>query len=64
MAKNKLLKKIGKVAKEKAGELAGEYVDKAKREESTILATIVGEKPAQVPENIGVFVVENGELND
>jgi hypothetical protein len=38
------------------------FVEKAEREEKTILATIVGEKPAVVPENIGVFVVENGEV--
>ena len=31
-------------------------------EEKTILATIVGEKPAEIPENIGVFVVEQGEI--
>lgn len=29
---------------------------------STILATIVGERPAVVPENIGVFVVEEGAV--
>lgn len=38
------------------------FVDRAEREEKTILATIVGERPADVPENIGVFVVENGEV--
>lgn len=36
------------------------FIEKAKREEKSILATIVGEKPAQVPEEVGVFVVENG----
>lgn len=35
---------------------------KAKKENKTILATIVGEKPATVPTEIGVFVVEDGEL--
>lgn len=39
------------------------YVDRAKTEDLTILATIVGEKPAKIPENIGVFVVENGLIN-
>ena len=29
---------------------------------STILAAIVGEKPAAVPEHVGVFVVENGKV--
>lgn len=38
------------------------YVDRAKTEQKTILATIVGERPAVVPENIGVFVVEDGKL--
>lgn len=38
------------------------FVDKAKLEDKTILATIVGEKPAAVPEDVGVFVVENGKL--
>jgi len=38
------------------------FVEQAKREEKTILATIVGEKPAAVPENIGVFVVEQGAV--
>lgn len=38
------------------------FVDKAEKEEKTILATIVGEKPADVPENIGVFVVSGGEV--
>lgn len=38
------------------------YVQRAKDEEKTILATIVGEKPAKIPENIGVFVVEQGRV--
>lgn len=38
------------------------FVDRAEREEKTILATIVGERPAEVPENIGVFVVSGGEV--
>ena len=38
------------------------YVQRAKDEEKTILATIVGEKPANVPESIGVFVVEQGRV--
>jgi len=37
-----------------------EFVNKAKAEEKTILAAIVGEKPAEVPENVGVFVVKGG----
>jgi len=38
-----------------------EFVEKAKREDKTILATIVGERPATAPPEVGVFVVENGE---
>lgn len=38
------------------------FVDRAEKEEKTILATIVGERPADVPENIGVFVVEKGAV--
>jgi len=38
------------------------YIDRAKAEEKTILATIVGEQPADVPEDIGVFVVEDGKV--
>ena len=45
---------------ESLGKSIFDFVDKAKREDKTILATIVGERPAKVPENIGVFVVENG----
>jgi len=39
------------------------FVKRAEDEKKTILATIVGEKPAGVPENIGVFVVENGKVS-
>ncbi len=38
------------------------FVKKAQEENKTILATIVGEKPANIPEEIGVFVVDNGEI--
>ena len=38
------------------------YIDRAKAEEKTILATIVGEKPAEISEDIGVFVVEDGKV--
>ena len=38
------------------------FIDKAKREEIVILATVVGEKPAKIPEDIGVWVVEKGQL--
>jgi hypothetical protein len=38
------------------------FVERAQKEERTILATIVGDKPAKVPEHIGVFVVEDGKV--
>ena len=37
-------------------------VDRAKREDKTILATIVGEKPATMPEDVGVWVVDGGKV--
>jgi DNA repair exonuclease SbcCD ATPase subunit len=39
------------------------FVKRAEEEKISILATIVGERPANVPENIGVFVVEKGRLS-
>lgn len=38
------------------------FVERAKEENKTILATIVGEKPAEIPADIGVFVVDNGQV--
>jgi len=38
------------------------YIDRAKNEALTVLATVVGEKPAIVPEDVGVFVVEAGKV--
>jgi len=38
------------------------FVERANSEKKTILATVVGEKPANTPEDVGVFVVENGEI--
>ena len=38
------------------------FVERAKAENKSILATIVGEKPATVPADVGVFVVEDGKL--
>ena len=38
------------------------FIERAQKEKKTILATIVGEKPTKVPENVGVFVVENGKI--
>lgn len=48
---------------ESLGKSIFEFVERAKREEKTIMATIVGEKPASVPENVGVFVVQDGKVS-
>jgi hypothetical protein len=48
---------------ESLGKSIFEFVDKAKAENKSILATIVGERPAKVPANIGVWVVEDGKLS-
>ena len=40
-----------------------QYIDHAKEHKLNILASIVGEKPAKVPEDVGVFVVKNGEVS-
>jgi predicted ATP-dependent endonuclease of OLD family len=47
---------------ESLGKSIFEFVERAKREEKTILATIVGERPAKVPDDIGVFVVKEGKV--
>jgi hypothetical protein len=47
---------------ESLGKSVMTLVEKAEKEEKNILVTVVGEKPAEIPENIGVFVVENGEI--
>ena len=45
---------------ESLGKSIFEYVELAKHKKATVLATIVGEKPASVPDEIGVFVVRDG----
>jgi hypothetical protein len=47
---------------ESLGRSIFEFVDRAKAEKKTIMATIVGERPAKVPPEIGVFVVDNGHV--
>jgi len=47
---------------ESLGKRIFDFIEKAEKEQKTILATIVGQRPASVPENVGVFVVENGNL--
>ncbi len=49
---------------ESLGKSIFDFVDKANKKALTILATIVGEKAAKIPENIGVFVVEKGKLKE
>jgi hypothetical protein len=48
---------------ESLGKSIFEYIDRAKAEKKTIMATIVGERPAKVSPEIGVFVVEDGRVN-
>ena len=47
---------------ESLGKSIFEFVDRAKAEKKTIMATIVGERPAKVPPEIGVWVVEDGKV--
>lgn len=47
---------------ESLGKSIFEFVERAKRDEVTILAAIVGERPATVPTDIGVFVVNDGKI--
>jgi len=37
-------------------------IERAAAEEKTILATVVGEKPAKTPDGVGVFIVEGGQV--
>ena len=47
---------------ESLGKSIFEFVDRAKAEKKTIMATIVGERPAKVDPEIGVWVVEDGKV--
>ncbi len=47
---------------ESLGRSIFDYTKLAEAHKSTILATIVGERPTNVPENIGVFVVSDGKV--
>jgi hypothetical protein len=49
---------------ESLGKSIFEFVERAKAEKKTILATIVGERPAKVPPQIGVFVVTEGKAEE
>lgn len=48
---------------ESLGKSIFDFVARAKAEDKTILAAIVGERPAVVPADVGVFVVENGRIS-
>ncbi len=48
---------------ESLGKAIFDVVARAKAENKTILATIVGERPATVPDDVGVFVVEGGKIS-
>jgi len=37
-------------------------IDRAREEDKTILATVVGERPAEIPAEVGVWIVEKGEV--
>ena len=45
---------------ESLGRSIFDYVEHAKKTNVSVLATVVGEKPARVPENVGVFCVKDG----
>lgn len=47
---------------ESLGKSIYEFIEKAKAEDKTILATIVGEAPASSPPEVGVFIVEKGKV--
>jgi len=49
---------------ESLGRSIWEFTEKAEKENLTILAAIVGQASADIPENVGVFVVENGEIQN
>lgn len=48
---------------ESLGKSIFELIDRAKNDEKTILATVVGERPATAPEQVGVFVVAQGKVS-
>lgn len=45
---------------ESLGKSIFDYIEHAKSKKVSVLATVVGQKPANVPENVGVFVVQDG----
>ncbi len=47
---------------ESLGENVMQLVEQAKAQNRTILATIVGNKPAEIPADVGVWVVTGGRV--
>ena len=47
---------------ESLGRSIFEFIDRAAAERKTILAAVVGEVPATVPEQVGVFIVSDGRV--
>lgn len=47
---------------ESLGKSIFEFIERAKAQDLSILATVVGEAPAKVPDHVGVFVVEKGKI--
>lgn len=47
---------------ESLGRAIFDYVQHAEKKKVTVLATIVGQRPADVPEKVGVFVVKDGVI--
>ena len=48
---------------ESLGKAVFEFVERAKAEHKTILATVVGERPATIPADVGVFIIEGGKIS-
>ena len=47
---------------ESLGRSVFEFVERAKAENKTILAAVVGERPAEAPAEVGVYIVEKGKV--
>jgi len=47
---------------ESLGRSIFDYIELAKKKKSTVLATIVGERPSKIPAETGVFVVKDGTV--
>lgn len=47
---------------ESLGKSIFKFIDLAEENQRTILASIVGDAPSEVPEHVGVFVVEDGKV--